>query len=51
MGLAFKIETPVETRDAEVVSYPDRYVDPRGELMFGRVMGILENLSCEAVPF
>ena len=37
--------------DADIVRYPDRYSDPRGELMFNKVTGILENLETAAVPF
>jgi hypothetical protein len=38
--------------DAEVVRYPDRYVDKRGETMWNRVMGVLESVEEPAeVPF
>ena len=37
--------------DAEIVRYPDRYVDGRGKKMWSEVMGILESLGAASVPF
>jgi DNA polymerase I len=34
--------------DAEVVRWPDRYMDERGEAMWGRVMSLLDQSSKEA---
>ena len=33
--------------DREIVRYPDRYMDERGEVMFGRIMTLLDMLSAE----
>jgi DNA polymerase I len=32
--------------DAEIVRYPDRYIDKRGEEIWHKVMGLLEKLPC-----
>ena len=32
--------------DAKVVKFPDRYMDPRGEVMWGKVMGLLQRGGC-----
>ncbi len=38
--------------DSEVVRYPDRYSDKRGEAMWDKVMGILDDVEkSECVPF
>lgn len=38
--------------DASVVSYPDRYMDSRGERMWASVMGILDEIAeASSVPF
>lgn len=38
------------TTDVKVVRWPDRYVDPRGAVMWGRVMGILDGLEGGYIP-
>jgi hypothetical protein len=35
--------------DAKIVRHPDRYMDPRGERMWGAVQGILADLKAAAV--
>lgn len=37
--------------DAEIVAYPDRFSDPRGRQMFGKVTEIMAGLRVEVVPF
>jgi hypothetical protein len=34
--------------DAAIVRYPDRYMDPRGRTMWGRIMKLLNELRKEA---
>ena len=41
----FKLRT-----DANVVRYPDRYMDPRGQAMWDRVTGLLEENVSEPAP-
>ena len=31
--------------DSELVRWPDRYMDPRGAVMWGTVMGLLDDLE------
>jgi DNA polymerase I len=31
--------------DAHVVKYPDRYMDERGEVMWGRVMALIDQIE------
>jgi DNA polymerase-1 len=31
--------------DAHVVKYPDRYMDERGEVMWGRVMALMDQIE------
>ena len=40
---------PLRT-DAEIVRFPDRYIDERGERVRNLVMGILEDLRCGPAP-
>ena len=37
--------------DVEVVRWPDRYMDERGEVMWERVMRLLGELEMEAQPY
>jgi DNA polymerase-1 len=36
--------------DTEIVRYPDRYMDERGEVMFGRIMTLLDMLRAKQRP-
>ena len=36
--------------DADIVRYPDRYMDERGEVMFSRVMTLLDMLRAKERP-
>jgi DNA polymerase I len=31
--------------DAQIVKYPDRYMDERGEVMWGRVMALMDQIE------
>ena len=33
--------------EAKVITWPDRYSDPRGEIMWRRVTGILDRIEAE----
>lgn len=33
--------------DAKIIQYPDRFMDVRGELMWGKVMGLIERRNIE----
>ena len=48
LGLEIVLDGFSLRTDAEIVRYPDRYMDKRGVKMWGTVTGILERVSVEA---
>jgi len=38
------------TTDCEIVRYPDRYMDPRGEVMWEKVMRLIDEVEAEGLP-
>lgn len=37
--------------DCEVVRYPDRYMDPRGEVMWSKVMQLIKEVEVEETNY